>query len=293
MKKIKFIVGLLAIIVVFLIGFSFVSGVSAMLPPYIPVNKLEIDSRTVQIGGHSYKVSWETTQNNISKDVYVDIDYKLKSKKKKKTGTGTISIEKYKKNKLKITESYSGLAVDKVTYVRTKRSPKVYYWTVYKYKLVKNLKKPVTNKRRLVGKITSIKSINHKITGEDTTTNTEYEVNVTESYKITFKIYYYSKYPNLVVIEVIGTLISVNSSDDSVPFSDLNYHVTVELRKVNKKKLLVHYIYYPQFILTCGDNSPGHEYKYKKTKLSAKKYYKLTYKKYLKNNLSKIVGLEY
>lgn len=259
-KNIIFLIFLLTIISVL------ISVSVACTPMKVDSKKFDSGTKIVKINNEKYKIKWEaiTVSDYNSKELYKEIyiDYNsLKNKKNK--GYLSIELSKTSKNKLTYHEKSSSmeLASDKI--ITTKFNTNKYYWNKLRPKIHKLTKNSILNKATL--KFNNLRYVNKTIT--DPAMN---EI-ANKTYKMNWKVYYYTKTSSIEITERYTEL----KSNKSYPGGNYNYNQDIRIDKYSKGKLKITTFSYGVYTADC--TSPF-SYKYVKTKLSPKQYYLKVYK---------------
>ncbi|MBZ9570671.1 hypothetical protein KQY27_03815 [Methanobrevibacter sp. TMH8] len=189
-------------IVVIILFFSFiavVSSVSACAPP-----SYELDEGHKTFDNKNYKVytSWYAHRYSQGKndDIMVYNEYKLKNKKTKAVRNAIVfyDIEKIKKNRIKVTTTYSSEPkIAKTKIYKTKLSVRAFYWKYIETKFTSKIDKKAFYKEIVFdkGKLEAILPYN------DTNNETNPDNINSVKHRIDWIAKTYTKFPNILYIK--------------------------------------------------------------------------------------------
>lgn len=280
--KIKYKHILVAIIIFFglIAVLSSVSACAQVVPTY----ELDEGHKTFNYKNHKVSTSWSAYRYSQGKDdtIMISNEYKIKNKKTKTIRKVDVSydIEKIKKNRIKVTTTYSSEPkIVKTKIYKTKLSVRAFYWKYIETKFTSKIDKKAFYKEIVTdkGKLEATLPYNNRsnVTNPENITSTKHSINwVTKTYTTFTNILYINQlyWDNAPVNWIVKNVtVKVGGYVDG----DYSYNppsITLEKIKKNQIKITITNI---QKI--NGNYIKDRTYNVK-TKLSLKKYYLKVFK---------------
>ena len=248
-----------------------ISSVSAVDTTWQPSYDLDNGNKKFIIDNKKYAVSWNAYRfsQKSNSDIYINKKYKLKNKMNKTIfkAESYYTISKVKKNRIKVTVSYStGPLTDEVKIYKTKLSVRAFYWRYIETKFRSKFDKKVLSKDIGIdnGNLETI--IPFKGSPKSGISTARHSIN--------WKTKTYTKFPNVICIEAEEGTHPIYSTDPNVtimkgPDSGFegSYFTILEKTKKNKIKITIKNI---RSINGFGVKEKAYTVK---TNLSLKNYY--------------------